>query len=408
MRKSSKRVEHIIDSLSPDELNGKSSYYRFGYDTFGPLLFGFTRWLKKKAEEEKVEQLLFLARDGYMMKKAYTVITQEDDEKIPAFYVYCSRKSLRQALLWKCDGYQEIIRYVNESKFISLGYILELYGFSPEESRRIADEYSLDINYAVPYRKLDTDRIFSEIYYKYKSTIIERSRKQDELLLRYLEGFDVSERCGVVDIGWHGSMQYYLENFFANHGKKADIVGFYVGNYSFYQLKGKAHGFLFSSGDDPLRKKVLCSHGIMEKMLQSPEGSTVGYELKAGEVVPVNLPYEYQDDTRTISCIKEWQEAALKFVYNAEQLKNDETEDQEYALRFINFGIKPSLSDTKTLSFLYNYDGQKYYYPVQKPLLKYKPREFLQALNYSPWKTGFMRSAFKLPLPYYLLYYLVS
>ena len=60
--------------------------------------------------------------------------------------------------------------------------------------------------------------------------------------------------------------------------------------------------------------------------------------------------------------------------------------------------------DIKLFSFFYNTDGVKEYYTSQKGLLKYKPKELLMALSNSVWKTGFMKSVFKIPLPYFYIY----
>ena len=51
--------------------------------------------------------------------------------------------------------------------------------------------------------------------------------------------------CAIVDIGWHGSMQYYLECLLALSGIKANIIGYYVGVNPIVPLTGKAKGYLF-------------------------------------------------------------------------------------------------------------------------------------------------------------------
>ena len=49
-------------------------------------------------------------------------------------------------------------------------------------------------------------------------------------------------------------------------------------------------------------------------------------------------------------------------------------------------------------------DGRKTWYTAQKPIYRYHPKELLRDLADSPWKTGFLRSVFRLPFPYYLIY----
>ena len=82
--------------------------------------------------------------------------------------------------------------------------------------------------------------------------------------------------------------------------------------------------------------------------------------------------------------------------------------DESLCNPLLRFGRKPSLADTKLFSFFYNTDGSKAYYTSQKPLYRYRPKELIRALSDSPWKTGFMKSAFKVPLPYYTVYRLMK
>lgn len=53
-------------------------------------------------------------------------------------------------------------------------------------------------------------------------------------------------------------------------------------------------------------------------------------------------------------------------------------------------------------------DGTKVYYLCQKPIYQYNLTEFIHAFRNSVWKTGFMKSAFKFPFPYYFIYELIK
>ena len=400
-------VNEQIKSVAEKNLGENTSeYYQFGYKVFGPFLLGFTAWLAEKTKENSIEKILFFARDGYMMQKAYNEFPL--DEHIKNDYFYCSRKSLRQALLWKLHNYKDSIKYVNISKFVSMGYMLEYYGFSNTEAVEICRQENVSIDYSVPYSEVKDNETYKNLYLKYQRTIEENSKRQDDLLFQYVKQFDLPERVAIVDIGWHSSMQYYFEEFLLQHGIDAVISGYYVGNYSFYDLKGTGFGYLFSDGKDPNRKKVMCSHGVMEKLFQSLEGSTAAYELDGGQVNPVNSEYEYGSDGKIVGCISSWQQASLAFINDFFADGNTLMNLKEYANPLIDFGLKPTIADTKVFSFFYNIDGQKYFFLPQKKIFQYKPGELLRALNYSPWKTGFMKSLFKIPFPYYVIYRTLS
>lgn len=53
---------------------GDGIYYNIGYQCLGPLLVGFCQLLKSKRESEHLDKLLFFARDGFIMQKAYNIL----------------------------------------------------------------------------------------------------------------------------------------------------------------------------------------------------------------------------------------------------------------------------------------------------------------------------------------------
>ena len=115
------------------------------------------------------------------------------------------------------------------------------------------------------------------------------------------------------------------------------------------------------------------------------------------------MSYEYTENRQIIQAIKCWQNGALRYVEkaNAADIRKSK---EEFVRPLLSFGMHPSLKDTRLFSFFYNIDGSKVWYLPQKPLYRYRPKELVHALANSPWKTGFMKAAFKLPLPYHLIY----
>lgn len=383
-----------------------SEYYLFGRDYFGPFLYAYTDWLYQAVSADRIQKVFFFARDGYMMEKAFRLFLEQKDADIEAKYVYFSRKSIRQTLLWLCETYEQSLQYMSTARFISLGGLLEYYGFSVAEREKIAKERSLDLSEEFRYRELTANQTVRELYESLKGTIDEKSKAQDELLRRYIEQIGLTGRCAIVDIGWYGRIQNYLETSLAHHGLQAEISGYYLGIYPLAPLKGTVKGFLYCGKQPGRRKRVVVFLGGYEKLFQSREGSAYGYEERGGAIEPIRGTYEYENDPASRSRIASWQAAALDYVKNA--LTAGLRVDMKMVRRLVRFGQYPPLRGVRMFSFLRNNDGSDDYYVCHKSLWKYRPREFMYALSNSPWKTGFMRSAFKLPLPYYLIYYFMT
>lgn len=392
-------IEYVKVQLT-DNLRWESDYYRFGVEKFGPFLYGYTQWLHNEIKKKGFSKVFFFARDGYMMEKAFRIFDNDLDTQ----YVYFSRKSIRQALLYKCSSYKESLKYLTWERFITIGKLLEYYGFSLKEREEIASRESLNLEENLSYVELDSNRKMEELYGKIRKMITANSKHQDEMLKGYLNKINMKGRCAIVDIGWHGSMQFYLDEYFKHLEMNTQLYGYYVGIEPMPDLKSRNFGWLYSDGDNELRKNVLCFFGGYEKFFQSTEGSTYGYEIIDNSVEPVLADYEYSKDGQMIERIEDWQRGALDFVQIATERKMEINDDRAWAAPLIEVGMKPSSADVKLLSFLYNTDGTKIYFVSQKPLYKYKLKELFFALSNSVWKTGFMKSVFKLPLPYYYIY----
>ena len=136
------------------------------------------------------------------------------------------------------------------------------------------------------------------------------------------------------------------------------------------------------------------------------EGSVYGYEYQNHVVAPLLNQYEYEGEKELISYIREWQNGALDFVKEALSRKL-QLPELDLAMPLVNFGMNPPITGVKLFSFFYNTDGTKEYYVSQKKLFEYKLKELIHALSNSVWKTGFMKSVFRLPLPYYYIYCLL-
>ena len=376
----------------------RDEYYEFGKQYFGPFLLSFTRWLNEQIKIQQIDKLFFFARDGYMMEKAFGVMS---DNSVDEKYAYFSRKSIRQALLHTCKDYTESLEYISAEKSISFGALLEYYGFNEDERIMYSKRYSLDLKTDFDTVRLKTNSKLKNIFHDLRSEIYKRSCEQDALLFKYLKQIDIVGKVGIVDIGWKGSMQYYLETYLKLHDMDVCLVGFYVGILPKQKLSGHTFGFLYDEENQKLRKKVLCFAGGLERLFQSLEGSTYGYKEISGDVCPVLNTYEFSDDPEVKMYITQLQNGAMDYV---KANKYTEGSDEALTKKILRLGIHPTLKEVSLFSPFYNTDGAKEYYISQKPIYKYGFNEFRHALSNSAWKTGFLKSVFKVPFPYFWIY----
>ena len=138
------------------------------------------------------------------------------------------------------------------------------------------------------------------------------------------------------------------------------------------------------------------------------EGSSVGYIVNEhNQVEPVKGQYEYAGDVDCMNNIQEWQQGAMDFLSACKEQKQyipDVADDREWAKSILKFGQYPSKKDTELFRFFYIDDDGRQFFTARKKLHQYKLKEFMHDLSNSPWKTGFMKSVFVIPFPYYVIY----
>ena len=151
----------------------KDTYYRFGYETFGIVLYGFCKWLIEDLKKQGISQILFFSRDGYIMKEAFE--RMPNHERFDAQYIYVSRRSLRVPLLWEKD--RASIDEICPTRYISLADLLVSLGLEPIEYAKLAEKY----------------------HYTLQTVVKDSDIEKNELLINFLDEIwgDVTGPCSI-------------------------------------------------------------------------------------------------------------------------------------------------------------------------------------------------------------------
>ena len=219
------------------------AYYRLGYDKFGPFLNGFMHWLREEFKKEKYDKVFFMSRDGYMMNVANNFFQKTETLNLDFEYVYFSRNSLRRALLWTAKSYEESLKYIGYSKYLSFYELMDYYGFDEAVVLEIAEKYKINCSTYFLYRDLNQNKVLQAIYENYREKIFEKSNARYQLVEKYIRQINMLGNVAIVDIGWNGTMQWCLEEIMRISGKKTVISGYYVGISPVNGIQGKVVGY---------------------------------------------------------------------------------------------------------------------------------------------------------------------
>lgn len=398
--------ENITESLISGFLFNygfdKSNYASFfGYNCFGPLLLCFSKWLLEEFKKNDIKNVFFLARDGFIMKKAFDIINT--DEQIKTQYFYASRRALIVPSLRNCKNIEEMFAKMHIEDDIKPINLLKKLGLD-----EVVYEINFKKNYGVDIdKKLPLKYIFENPKYKlmfedlYDKVVINAKNEYDSFL-EYAKTNSFSGRVAIVDIGWYGNMQHAIESF----GLDCDINGFYVGiePRKNYQEQHKMKGFLFETNKH--YDNFLCEHNfnsIFESLFLAQQGSVKRYNKGAASGIEL-YDYEYADSFEKEQ-IEKIQENALLFIndFKKANLLPYLTDELNVMFKYIcSELLDPSLKVAEyfgDFKFLDDDDGY-----IAKPQKWYKyvnVKKFINDYKNASWRIGFLKRVFKIKLPYF-------
>lgn len=269
-----------------------------------PLLVGFGLWVLQQAQQQKLDRLYFVSRDGQVYLEVTQRLAEHLGVPVECRYLYGSRRAWQLAAngvaghdpvagLWVPDGAtlaeltpRQLLALVD----LDLDTARELVP-GPLLSDGRADEPLGDVDGSQLWAKLSDGPVVDEI--------TRRARDRHDLLVRYLdaEGVTGPGRVGLVDVGWSGRAAKALEDVILDAGRPLPVAQLFFGLQGsapeqmgpdlFGRSQGwfldEARGRLAPTGsEDPVM--------LAEMFAMGSEGHTLGYRL-VGDVVEPHLAH---------------------------------------------------------------------------------------------------------------------
>ena len=261
------KIINIINAHIPQISSGEviyNDYHSWGFCIWGPVIWGYVAWLYEISKQDGCKELLFLSRDGYLLKKNFDYYCNLHDFKdITSKYVVSGR---RITLATKNVDVKDIYDYVKYDfrgtfrELLSLRFDLEI---SKEE--KFADE-----TICLP-RDIDRVREYILLYWEQIREIIQNENMG---YVEYLNKLKIGNEYGIVDTGFSGYIPDSLESIL---GKKSRGFYFFYGNKDGSNPYGKKINPCFQMSSDclgercNLRKNVF----LIESVFTAPTGTAV-------------------------------------------------------------------------------------------------------------------------------------
>jgi len=211
----------------PGGTERERTLWEVGTMVAGPILFAYVSWILARANEEDLQHLYFLARDGQILLQLARMI----DPALSCSYLLASRQAWHlpsivdaideKSLSWIADGHA----------VSSLRNVLNRVGIEPEQIESILGQEGFspsDWELPVRDRRRLTALFANE---NLRILVFERAAEARESLRIYLEtqGVLAAETIGLVDLGWNGRLQRSLSRMLRVSAptRERRIHGFY-------------------------------------------------------------------------------------------------------------------------------------------------------------------------------------
>ncbi|GHV14411.1 hypothetical protein FACS1894219_10450 [Clostridia bacterium] len=279
--------------------------YSLGYYCLGMYTYAVADWVLDRAKTKNAQTIHFVARDGYLFREAYDIITRDMPDAPKSAYTYISRKAIILADV------------KNKTDLYSLHRKLYVHKISPKKlvdilKVSVPKEKQAEVPSWLKANNYNPDIIFEgfsdfDIFLK---KFAERFIDENLLCLAasaakmYLSK-NIHEGDILFDIGYSGRAESAIK---ALLGFSVDSLYLHK-NGSPFEDRARYNG---SSNEQFYPYKPHMTGYLREHLSMKLAPSTIGYEIKDGEAVPVfekyrsNYPNDYITDIA--------QNAAIDFV----------------------------------------------------------------------------------------------
>lgn len=227
--------------------------YDIGYLLSAPVISDFVLWFHEKLEQEKLQNIWFGARDGYLIKKMYALLQQTYHKVDESVYFLTSRTAAIRAGMYDDDD----IKYVDEMKFSGTleENLKERFGIVVDETAKediLSDEDGL---------------------MKYRNVILRNACAERENYRKYIAKCNNRKgNTAFFDFVAKGTTQMYIQRLVDEPMK-----GFYFLQLETAYMKDKGVD-ICSFGEGSLQDAIFDEYYILETILTAPHPSVLGFD----------------------------------------------------------------------------------------------------------------------------------
>ncbi len=227
------------------------SWFNVGYAAAGPMLLAYVQWVIRKARAAGLTKVCFVARDGYILKEIYDRIRDAGiyPDLPESKYVYLSRRAAAVAALTTRQDIAELLHLPFATRrlddLLENRFGLPRHLIPKDIVRRFGFKMTTRVSDSGDLARLQ--RLVDAL----APAILDNAADERAALVRYLDDNGViaaGSSCALVDIGYSGSIQRYVQNILG-----INIPGYYMLTHEAarWTFEGSAVEAFFTEWDEP-------------------------------------------------------------------------------------------------------------------------------------------------------------
>lgn len=261
--------------------SGKELGFLYG----GPAAVAFTDWVVEKAIEDRIDHILFIARDGFHLER---IVSRGNHSGLPGISYFPGSRTAFSLAATNEQTFHELVPYLlSGATGLAPFELLERIGVrSPDES--VMEAIGLESTMTIGSEQLSE---LEQFLYACRWEILRAGNATRRAVYRTLNDLGIQSRSRIafVDIGWNGSTQRAFERVVESF-MDVEVFGYY---------------FCFSGNDkcrmnqNKQRMSALLTHdSLPEKTIEKLYLNRIGVELFFSAPHPTVLGLNVTSDGR--------------------------------------------------------------------------------------------------------------
>lgn len=345
------RSQHLRDPATPEAL---------GFLYGGPAATGFLDWIAEQSHKDKIDKILFLARDGYVL---HQIVEHGVAPHLPpTAYLKGSRVYFLLCTLTHQNFAQLLPELLTGAIGLSAYELFERLGVAPP-AETVMDHLGFpDCNKITQSNLIQHARLLTA----FRSEILRIAQRNRQVLYGYLHslGIHSGQRLAIVDVGWNGTTQKFfaqaVQPMFDLH-----IQGYYFclanSDHCQQRLKTQKMKALFSSETCSHKQisQLYANRVLIELFFSAPHPSIIGLERvdnKAQHIVDRGRSEDLRlPDTVTALTTGTLGYAQKLYRFKAQTQRN--VDCRESAQILVDFAVSGCWKHSNVLADLHNFDA---------------------------------------------------